>query len=67
MNQMTTHDCINMLKSIGLSKYEEVFQEKYVDGPMLEAFIHPNFGRELMMSMGITNEDCLFLVLKYTD
>lgn len=62
LNQMTLGDCINMLKSVGLTKYEDVFVEKCVDGPMLEAFIHPSFGQELMLSMGITNNDCLRLV-----
>lgn len=59
---MTTADCLSVIYSVGLAKYSNIFTEHSVDGPMLDAFVHPQFGKELMLSLGISEEDCLVLV-----
>ncbi|XP_048590617.1 uncharacterized protein LOC125573846 [Nematostella vectensis] len=60
--QMTEADCRSWIESIQLPKYVKTFSDSSVYGPMLEAFIHPQFGRQLLMSTGISEEDCISLV-----
>ena len=56
LNQLTTSDCQDIIKSVGLSKHIEAFSKEGVDGPMLEAFLNPQLGIEMMISVGITEE-----------
>lgn len=59
---MTTADCLSVIQSVGLAKYSCIFTELSIDGPMLDAFVHPQFGKEVMLSLGISDEHCLVLV-----
>lgn len=62
MNEMTVQECTSMIESLGLSKYSRVFLDNAVDGPMLEAFTNAQFGKQLMISIGISEEDCLIII-----
>ena len=52
LNQLTTGECLDALKSIGLPRHCSMFESNQIDGPMLEALIHPHLGQQLMLSLG---------------
>jgi len=55
LHQLTTADCLNILRCIGLEHHCGMFKNNKVDGPMLEAMIHPNLGQQIMASLGVND------------
>ena len=55
LNQLTTGECLDVLRSIGLPQHSSMFESNQVDGPMLEALIHPHLGQQLMLSLGVND------------
>lgn len=59
LNQPTTGECLDVLRSIGLPQHCSMFESNQVDGPMLEALIHPHLGQQIMLSLGVNDtSDC---------
>lgn len=55
LNQLTTGECLDVLRSIGLPQHCSMFESNQVDGPMLEALIHPHLGQQIMLSLGVND------------
>lgn len=55
LNQLTTEDCLDILRSIGLERHSSAFKNNKVDGPMLEALLHPHLDQQLMLSLGVND------------
>lgn len=53
---MGLEDCIKVLKNIGLEHHSQHFRVMQVDGPLLEATIHPHVGKQILMSLGIEDD-----------
>ena len=55
LNQLTTGECLDVLRSIGLPQHCSMFESNQVDGPMLEALIHPHLGQQILLSLGVND------------
>ena len=53
LNQLTTDECLDVLRSIPLPQHCSIFESNQVDGPMMEALIHPQLGQQIMLSLGV--------------
>lgn len=55
LHHLTTDDCLDVLRCIGLEHHCAMFQTNKVDGPLLEALIHPNLGQQIMSMLGVND------------
>ncbi|KXJ23339.1 uncharacterized protein LOC110250738 [Exaiptasia diaphana] len=57
LRNFNQEECCNFLLSLGLGKYIPQFQENQMDGQLLSALVHPHFGKMMLESMTLDEEE----------
>lgn len=57
LHELDTADCVNVLQGLGLGKHIESFKSNQVTGVILESLTNPHFGKQIMIGLGLDNED----------
>lgn len=55
LHQLTTDECLDVLRGIGLDHHCNTFLTNKVDGSLLEALMHPTLGHQMLTSLGVTD------------
>lgn len=57
LSYFSLQQCCDFLGSLGLSHHISKFQDNNMDGQLLSALAHPNFGKVMLKSMGFSLEE----------